>query len=243
MLRCFIALALVTLGGPVAHATPTGDDWLKRVDTTSTVDSAHVLLDITVTDKKGNKSPRTLEIWQKGTEHRLIRMKAPARLAGVGLLVRPGDSLHLFLPAYPPARRVVGSKRSDAFMGTDFAMEDLSRMTWHERYDAEVIGTENDMTHLKLIPREDTGDAAVHLWIGPGDEAVVRSVEHIDSKGRLSRRLEMNDIRQVNGVPMAHHISVQDLLRGRSTEARIQTVQINQGVSAELFTVTALEQH
>ncbi len=243
MYRCILPIVLCALVGKSALASSAGNELLKRIDETSKVQSAHVLLDITVTDKKGNKSPRTLEIWQKGNDHRLIRMKAPARLAGVGLLVRPSDSLHLFLPAYPPARRVVGSKRSDAFMGTDFAMEDLSRMTWHERFDAEIVATDNDMTHLKLVPLEDTGDAEVHIWVGPGDEAVVRSVEHIDKKGRMTRRLEMNDVRPVNGVPMAHHIAVQDLIRIRTTEAQIQTVEVNQGVSGEMFTVTALEQH
>jgi hypothetical protein len=235
-------LFLGLIATPTARADTAGNDWLRRIDTATKVDDAHVILDIIVTDKRGQTAPRTLEIWQKGTDHRLVRMKAPARLAGVGLLVRPGDSLHLFLPAYPPARRVVGSNRSDAFMGTDFAMEDLSRMTWADRFEADVVAVEADHTHLKLIPREDTGDAEVHLWVGPNDEAVVRRVEHIDAKGRLSRRLTMAEFRTVGGVPMAHQIKVEDLIRSRTTEASIRAVEVGAGVSDQVFTVTALEQ-
>jgi len=225
-----------------ARADVEGDSWLRRIDAAATVDDAHVVLDITVTDSKGNSAPRTLEIWQKGNDHRLVRLKAPARLAGVGLLVRPGDSLHLFLPAYPPARRVVGSKRSDAFMGTDFAMEDLSRMTWADRYTAEVIGVESDHTHLRLTPSEDATDAQVDIWVGPGTEAVVRKVEHTDKKGRMSRRLNMTDVRPINGVPVAHLIQVEDVIRGRTTEAAIKSVEVGAGVSDQIFTVTTLEQ-
>ena len=113
----------------VAAADEAGDTWLTRIDKTARVDDAHLVLDVEVTDAKGRTNPRTIEIWQKGDERRLVRMVAPARLAGIGLLVSPGEKTHLYLPQYPPARLVVGSKRADAFMGTDFAIEDLSRLT------------------------------------------------------------------------------------------------------------------
>lgn len=240
-LRTLILLTLYA-GGPLAQADTAGEAWLKRIDDAAQVDNAHLVLDVTVTDKQGHTVPRTLEIWQKGTEHRLVRLKAPARLSGVGLLVRPGDSLHLFLPAYPPARRIVGSKRSDAFMGTDFAMEDLSQMTWADRFEAVVVEETDTLTHLKLVPTTDTGDSAVHLWVGPGNEATVRRVEHINKKGVLSRRLTMDEIRPVGGVPMAHRIEVADLIRSRTTVATIRTVEVDAGVGDHIFTVTGLEQ-
>jgi hypothetical protein len=241
-LLCALLTFALYAAGPAARADTEGETWLQRIDAAAQVDNAHLILDVTVTDKQGHTAPRTLEIWQKGTAHRLVRLKAPARLTGVGLLVRPGDSLHLFLPAYPPARRIVGSKRSDAFMGTDFAMEDLSQMTWADRYEAVVVGKDDTLTHLKLVPTTDTGDSAVHLWVGPGAEATVRRIEHINKKGVLSRRLTMEEIRPVGGVPMAHRIKVEDLIRIRTTEAAIRTVEVDEGVGDHIFTVTSLEQ-
>ena len=84
--------------------------------------------------------------------------------------------------------------------------------------------------------------SAVHLWVGPGAEATVRRVEHINKKGVLSRRLTMEEIRPIGGVPMAHRIKVEDLIRIRTTEATIRTVEVDEGVGDHIFTVTALEQ-
>ena len=116
-----------------------------------------------VTDARGRTHPRTIEIWQKGDDRRLVRMIAPARLSGIGLLVSPGETTHLFLPQYPPARRVVGSKRADAFMGTDFAVEDLSRLTYGDTYSASVVDSSGGLTHLKLQHKTDKDTPPTHL--------------------------------------------------------------------------------
>ena len=109
MLTLFLTLI------PLATADAAGDEWLARVDETARVEDAHLLLDVTVTDAKGRKSPRTIEIWQKGDDRRLVRMVAPARLAGIGLLVSPGERTHLYLPQYPPASSWAPSARTHSW--------------------------------------------------------------------------------------------------------------------------------
>lgn len=227
----------VFFGSTHAHADEAGDAWLARIDETSRVSDAHLVLDITVEDSRNGPQKRTLEIWQRGDDQRLVRLTAPQRLAGVGLLVTHGDVLHLFLPAYPPARRVTGSGRGDAFLGTDFALEDLSRLRYASAYSAVVGGTEGDLTRLDLTPND--GKGAVRLWVGA--DAVVRRIEHDDRKGRTVRRLELGDIRPVGGVPLAHQLSVTDLVRERKTSAVIRAATVGEGVDEERFTVTWLE--
>ncbi len=231
-----LAAALVAVP-MVAHADDAGDAWLRRIDETGAVTDAHLVLDVTVADARNDAQQRTLEIWQRGADERLVRLTAPRRLAGVGLLVTHGDVLHLFLPAYPPARRVTGSGRGDAFLGTDFALEDLSRLRYSDAYTATVGGIEGDLTRLDLTPTD--GKGAVRLWVGA--DAVVRRIEHDDKKGRTVRRLTLDDVRTVGGVPLAHHLTVTDLLRDRRTEAVIREATVGAGVEAERFTVTWLE--
>ena len=216
-----------------------GSTWPHRIDTAARVSDAHLVLDVKVTDAKGREGERTIEVWQKGDEHRLVRMVAPARLRGVGLLAGPDHSLHLFLPQYPPARRVVGNKRADAFMGTDFAVEDLSRMTYSADYSASVVGVEDGLTHLQLTPYATTGEQTVELWVG--DDAVVRRIRHTDARGRASRQLDLSDVRPEGDVLLAHKMVVVDLLRDRRTEATVREVTLDQALSDELFTVTNLE--
>jgi len=223
----------------LAHADDTGNSWLKRIDTTARVEDAHLLLEVNVTDARGRTHPRTIEIWQKGDERRLVRMIAPARLAGIGLLVGPGETTHLFLPQYPPARRVVGSKRADAFMGTDFAIEDLSRLTYSGTYSASIEGTQDTLTHLKLVHKADKSVPPTHLWVD--NDAVIRRVEHMDKSGTPKRTLEMSDVRKVGQAKIPHQIRVTDTKRNRITKAQIIQIDVGSGIDDAIFSVTQLE--
>jgi len=232
----FLLQALFLL---TARADSAGDAWLQRIDQTARVADAHLVLNVNVTDARGRTHPRTIEIWQKGDDRRLVRMIAPARLAGIGLLVSPGEKTHLFLPQYPPARRVVGSKRADAFMGTDFAIEDLSRLTYSDTYTASVEGEVQGLTHLKLIHKSDDRTTPTHLWVD--EEAVIRKVEHMDSSGKAKRTLEMSDIRDVGEAKLAHQIRVTDVKRKRITDAQIEQIHVGSGIDDAIFSVTQLE--
>ena len=151
----------------------------------------------------------------------------------------PGEKTHLFLPQYPPARRVVGSKRADAFMGTDFAIEDLSRLTYSDTYSASIEGDAQGLTHLKLTNKTDDRAAHTHLWVD--DEAVIRRVEHMDSEGVANRTLEMSDIREVGTARLAHQIRVTDIKRKRVTKAYIKQIDVGSGIDDAIFSVTQLE--
>jgi len=241
-MNLILLIATAVLGGPLAHADDAGDAWLARIDAAAHVAQAHLVLDVEVTDKRGQTAPRTLAVWQQGDDARLVRLLAPTRLQGTGLLVKGDDTIHLFLPAYPPARRVVGSKRQDSFMGTDFAVEDLARLTYSGRYDCTVAveaeGTDG-LTELALVPHERSKVAALALWVDA--RHVVRKVEHRDATGEVMRRLTMDDVRLVDGVHLAHKLQVEDLARGRKTVAILREADLGSPLSAELFTVTNLE--
>jgi outer membrane lipoprotein-sorting protein len=221
-------------------ATPSdGAGWLSYIDEVADVEDAHMVLELTVTDPRGEEAQRTIEIWQLGDEQRMVRMMAPTRLAGIGLLVTHGDTLHLYLPQFPPARRVVGSNRADAFMGTDFAVDDLARINYSDDYTAEVVGSEEGLTRLRLTPKVATGSASVEAWVG--EDGVVRRLDHFNKREEVIRRITMDDIRPEAGVLLAHRMEVRDLKRNRQTVAFLKDTEINAGLSESLFSVNELE--
>ena len=184
---------------------------LARVDAAaSRGQDAHVVLAVQVTDRVGVTADRVLEIWQKGDDKRLVRFTEPARLAGTGLLVPDGHTVYLFLPAFGKPRRIVGDQRGDAFMGTDFSMEDLSRLSWADEYTATLEADEGDVLRLALAPKDSAAhrDATVRLWVREADSLVTK-VEHVDAGGTVTRRLLLEDVRPVGSQPMAHHITVE----------------------------------
>ena len=230
----------------LASAAPTdGAGWLAEMDASAarTAD-AHVVLDVTVVDKRGGEASRTMEVWQKGTHKRMVRLTAPARLAGVSLLLSE-DTVHLYLPAYGRARRVIGEQRGDAFLGTDFSVEDLSRITFADAFTAELQGVADGYADLLLTPRspDEHPDAALRVRVREADALPTR-IDHLDASGAVTRRVTMGDFRDVpageSARAMAHQMEVEDLAGGRRSRAQITAVTLDQGLGDALFTTTAL---
>ena len=223
----------------LAHADEAGDARLAQVDAALTAgDDAHLVLDVQVTDKRGETATRTLEIWQKGDDKRLVRYTAPARLAGIGLLVPDGEVVYVYLPAYGRSKRVVGSQRSDAFMGTDFSIDDLSRLSWSTEYGA-ALGEAGCMT---LTPTDAKAHehATVSLCVRDEDSLPTR-IEYLDGAGQPLRTVTLGDFQDVGPRHLAHSLSVTDHEAGTSTTATVTSVVVDQGLEDELFTLTTLE--
>ncbi len=219
-----------------------GADWLLRVDEAANwASDAHVVMEISMWDSRGRSVERSIEIWQKGSDKRLVRLVAPPRLAGVGLLMGADDSLHLYLPSYDRTRRIVGSQRGDAFMGTDISMEDLSRTTFHDDFTATVQEQTQDRVCLLLSPRDPQAHDYHHsLLCLRSADALWTSLEYMDQQGALLRKITMSDFRTVSQHDFAHHVQVEDLEHGRTTEAQAVLVEFNLGLDDELFTLTNL---
>ena len=237
----FIASAL--LYAAPATATPSSpSEWLQQIDDASVRgDDTQVLVDLKLTDQRGKVTERTLEILQKGTDKRLVRFTAPARLAGVTLLVPDGDTLYLYLPAYGRERRVIGDQRGDSFMGSDFSMEDLSRTTFGDDWTARLGKAEGEHQWLDLAPKDASahGDAALRIRVRSTDYLVDR-IESLDAKGTLTRRLTLADFRDVQGRAFAHSLIAEDLKRGRKTQGTVTTVTFDAGITDDRFSVAAL---
>lgn len=235
-------LLLATLATGAVLADELGESWLVRVDAANNEgDDAHVVLDLQVTDSRGATVERSLEIWQKGEDKRLVRITAPARLAGVALLIPDGETTYVYVPAYGRPKRVVGDQRSDAFMGTDFSIEELSRLAWAPEYDATVDGDEGATVRLALTPTDakQHEHSTVKLWVRKVDDLPTR-VEYAGADGTPTRRVTMSGFDTAGGRPLAHHLKVEDLEKGTWTEATVRSATFDGGLSDELFTLTAL---
>jgi outer membrane lipoprotein-sorting protein len=237
MLSCSALLLLAS-----STLAATGSEWLARVDTAaSPAQDTHVVMQVAMTDSKGHEVSRTLEIWQKGGDLRLVRLTDPPRLAGVGLLVGADDVVHLYLPSYDRTRRVIGEQRGDAFMGTDISMEDLARTSFAEEYTAEVESEGDVEVVLVLTPIDPKAHshARSRLVLRTSDQLWTR-LEHLDAAGAVLRRVSLSDFREVDGYSFAHVMAVEDLERGRDTTAKATEVAFDRGLDDELFTVTNL---
>ena len=195
------------------------------------------MLDVTVTDAKGRKSPRTIEIWQKGDDRRLVRMVAPPAWPVSGSWSAP-EKTHLYLPQYPPAASSWAPSARMHSWGPTCHRRSLE-LTYADTYTATIGADEDGLTQLVLTHKTDPKAAPTHIWVD--QDAAVHRVVHFDAKGSPARALEMADIRPVASAMLPHHIRVTDSKRGRVTEAHIQQIRVGSGIEDAMFSVTQLE--
>lgn len=200
-------------------------------------------LDITVIDKQGGEVYRVLRVWQKGNDRRLMKFLEPARVAGVGLLVTDSDTIQLYLPAYGRTRRVAGSARGDAFMGTNFSIDDLTRLRFADEYTPELMEQDDSHYRLRLSPikPEDHSHEHLEIWVRSFD-AVFDRIDYIDGKGEAIRRIQLSDVRLEGEYSVAHRIEIEDLHTGRKTVATVRDLAFDTGLEEDMFTTRYLMQ-
>lgn len=215
---------------------------LARVDAAA-ARSADVTttLEIVIHDGRGNESQRVLRVWQKGDDRRLVQFLEPARVAGVGLLATGEDTIHLYLPTYERTRRVSGKARGDAFMGTNFSVDELTRMGFADEYTASVMAEDEMHVQLRLDPivPGDHTHAHVWMWVRREDDLFDR-LDYFDHDGEVYRRLTLDDVRLQGEHPVAHHIEIENLRTGRKTVAMVRDVTFDTGLEDERFTTRSL---
>ena len=203
---------------------------------------------LTIIEPGGARAERELRLWQKGTDHRMAKFVAPARLRGVGLLSKreAGEtdaSVYLYLPAFGRVRRVVGRARGDSFFGTDFTQDDLSRLTYSDRFTPRVTGEDAAHVTLELTPKVPEDEPHHHLVLTVRKEDhVVAGVDAFDkADGGPSRRLTATDVKRHGEQALAHRIEAKDMATGRRTEAVIEDVQVDTGLEDDFFSKRYLQ--
>lgn len=235
---------IVAQSEPPAAVADQDASWLDRVDRANNQgNDAHLSLALTVVDERGNQVERGLEIWQQGDDQRRVEITSPPRLAGVTLLIPDGETIYLYLPAYGRPKRVTGDQRSDAFLGTDFSIEELSALTWAPEYTAVLEQDEGAQVRLALTPRTPSNHAhaSARMWVRKTDDLPAR-IEYLNAAGEPTRRLTLSGFAQAGGRPLAHQLKVEDLVKGTRTEAVVQSAVFDAGVEPALFNPALLGQ-
>ncbi|MFQ6047237.1 MAG: outer membrane lipoprotein-sorting protein, partial [Gemmatimonadales bacterium] len=154
-----ISIVTTALLALLAAMPATGQDgaWvLERVDSTLNAPKDVVVTErMTLIDAEGREKVRTMRMYQKGPERRLVKFMAPADVRDVGFLRLADDQMYLYLPAFRRVRRIASSIKNEAFMGTDLSYEDLSRTRFGDDFRV-VNATPAERGHeLTLEPLSD----------------------------------------------------------------------------------------
>jgi len=224
---------------------------MRQVDLQSSATDEVIDITMVLIDKKGKERARKATLYTKQKndtdDMRLIRFHTPADIAKSAVLTiensdRDNDQW-VYLPAYHTTRRITAANRSDNYMGTDFAYEDITDPRIDE-YQYKILKREKyretDCVVIESIPvdeklKKETGYSKTISWIDPGKFVNLKQ-EFYDKKGELLKVLTNLELKQYGEKYRWKRTEMENLQKKHKTINEVTKRKINTGLSANTFT-------
>jgi hypothetical protein len=135
-------------------------------------------------------------------------------------------------------------------MGTDFSYRDLELLTdvfeWTEdEAPARLVASEQidgkDAALIEVVPKKkDVGYQRIRVLL-ERDGLILRRMEFYGSGDTPKKRLRLDDVRDVSGIPTAYTLEMAQPPSNSKTDVTVVDVKYNQNIPEDLFTTRALE--
>jgi len=240
---CFttVFLALITATGSARAIS--GDELLKKLDDAEyaakdTVAEVKMVLE----DSEGRTSERSLKMYQKGHDKRLIKFESPADVKGIAFLDDEGK-MYVYMPAFHKIRRIAGHVKNENFAGTDFAHDDLSSESFSGRLDVSSVKEEGDHFFMEAKEKdEDTRYSKLVFSIRKKDFMFDR-VEYYDKSGKKAKLFERKDFRDAGKYVQSYWAQMTDLKKNHKTTMVVESVKCDTGLKNRFFSKRQLKRH
>ena len=169
-----------------------------------------------------------------------VYFQAPADVRKMAYLVKKhvggDDDRWLFLPALNLVKRIAPGDKRTSFVGSDFLYEDVSGRGLNEDTH-ELVETTDTQYVVKNVPKnpKSTAFSSYNVWIDK-KTFVPMKAEYLNKNGKLYRRVEAQDIKEIQGHPTATKQIAEDLLGGTKTEIRFGDIKYDIGLNDRIFT-------
>lgn len=226
---------------PSEQKLPSIDEVTRALDDLYRSKSSHSTMTMTVVNDRGTRE-LTLESWTKGKDLSLVVIRKPAREAGTATL-RTKEGLWNYAPRADRLIRIPTGMLSDAWMGSHFSNDDLVRETSYEDdYDTSLEwGELNGQRVVKVNfvpkPKAPVVYTKIEFYVRPNDYVSLRA-DYFD-RGKLMRRMQFSDIRDVDGRPVPHKMELRPMTgksTGESTTMVYDALKFDIEVSDDTFT-------
>ncbi len=191
---------------------------------------------ISLIDKSGKTSTRTMKMMQKGADKRLVKFLSPADQKGIGFLSLPNDNMTVYLPAFGKTRKIASSVKNTKFAGTDYSYEDMEAKKYSVKWTPSLLRTENGNYVLELKPKPGvvTDYSKLIMHCRTSDCYPVK-VEHYDKGGKLYKTMIAGKLEKSGNYLMARETLLTDHRTGSRTRMSITSVKYDQGLTDDYF--------
>lgn len=176
-------------------------------------------------------------------ERSLTLFHEPRDIAGTAFLSHTrldrADDQWLYLPSLRRVRRIASANRSSAFVGSEFAYEDLlsdEADRFRHRWLRDEPCGDGDCFVIEREPLyEGSGYSRQVVWVDHSEFRPVR-IEFHDRRNRLEKTLMLEDYRLYRGrFWRAHRLTMENHLTDSTTVLRFEPFELGSGLAPERF--------
>ncbi|WP_260400391.1 outer membrane lipoprotein-sorting protein [Burkholderia ubonensis] len=248
MLLCTLVLmAIAVQRSPAARAEATDARALvERVDTLLWGKTLQGEFEMTITTPRWQRT-LSLHAWMERPKRSFIRIRAPAKEAGIGSL-RIGAEMWNYLPTIERIIKIPPSMMLQPWMGSDFTNDDLVKQSSAvDDYTHRILRTETAGAAtayvVESLPKPDAAVVwgKILYWIREADDIPLKQ-EYYNERNELVRVLTFSDVGPMGGriVPTRWEMRPANNL-GHATVIVMKTATYDKPVDTEIFTQRNLQ--
>jgi Outer membrane lipoprotein-sorting protein len=242
----FLVLVAASPGRTATNPSDLGSpgSWIDRM-TAALWPTASVKADVSL--ESSDEIGRGLD-----TEMLLVRRQRGAEVATQIRVIKPDPSVGtvyevsstagkpierwVYLPAVRRLRNLVGTRRTDSFMGSEFSYEDLdiAAPLESEWKSVERI-EENGRSLVRVTSAPYSSYERVEIVIDPATSLPV-SASYYDRDGSLFKRATFGEIQTVDAHPMPTRIEIDDVQTGAKSVLRLRNIRLQEPIDEKTFT-------
>jgi outer membrane lipoprotein-sorting protein len=221
------------------------DAIMKKVDKNMSSKNRIVESSMTIHSRRSSRTI-TSKTWAEGSQKSFTEYLSPASEKGTKML-KLENQLWIYNPSTDRIIQISGHMLRQSVMGSDLSYEDMMddrKLT--EVYTAKVVKSEKigDRNTWQIDLTAKVQDVAYHsqkIWIDQ-ERYVPLKQELYAKSGQLLKRIELSEVKQVQGRWFPHKMVYKDLLKqGKGTEFEITTIKFDQEIPAHIFTKGSLK--
>jgi hypothetical protein len=223
---------------------PDGDAILGAVDANAGSRNKLIEASMIIHGRRGSRTVSSRS-WIEGTRRSFTEFLAPARERGTKML-KLDDQLWTYTPSTDRTIRISGHLLRQAVMGSDLSYEDLMEdPELSALYRAETAGVDTVLGRpcwvLDLVSRgRDIAYHARRIWVDRERSVMLRE-ERFAKSGKLLKRTDVREVREVAGRWIANHVVFRDMLKeGDGTEFLLESIDFDIAIPPHIFSKASL---
>jgi hypothetical protein len=212
-------------------------------------DDGRARVRMTITDSQGRQRIREFAIIRKdvedgGDQYYAVLFKRPADIRNAVFIVKKhvgkDDDRWLYLPGLDLVKRIAAGDKRTSFVGSHFFYEDVSGRGVDDD-EHELVETTDKFYVVKNTPK-DPSTVEFAYWTAWIDRKnfVPMKMEYFDESGKVYRRIEALEVREIQGHPTTTQMKVSDLRSGGHTLAEFKNISYDLGIPDDVFTERTL---